>query len=239
MRKYFREIFEFVWSLLVVVKSIFIFCLNPSIGLVDKSLFENESCILKIKSLWWIFATFSQTFYICFHWFCIFRKILSFSRIIFSQNFCIIFFAKFSYYFFLEIFALLYAKFSHFFANFLHFLFRGISHFFAKQIEEKFPIFRERTKCENEAKRFFLFDRNPMLYDTKQIFCFSLISNVLYILYVIFIMIKKFRKIKTIGIEVRFKFVYRTFQFYNLFFISIFLPLYIFISIDQRFKPRL
>ena len=123
----------------------------------------------------------------------------------FSQNFRFFshyFFAKFLHYFFreifslffLEIFALLYAKFSHFFANFLHFLFRGISHFFAKQIEEKFPIFRERTKCENEAKRFFLFDRNPMLYDTKQIFCFSLISNVLYILYVIFIMIKNLEK---------------------------------------------
>ena len=35
--------------LLVVLKSIFIIGVNASIKLADKSLFENESCILKIK----------------------------------------------------------------------------------------------------------------------------------------------------------------------------------------------
>ena len=36
-----------------------IFCANPSIGLADKFLFENESCILKIK---FFFNEFSQLF---------------------------------------------------------------------------------------------------------------------------------------------------------------------------------
>ena len=41
-RKYFRANLWIVWCLLVVLKSIFIFFTNPSIGLAVKSLFENE-----------------------------------------------------------------------------------------------------------------------------------------------------------------------------------------------------
>ena len=67
----------------------------------------------------------------------------------FSQNFCV---------FFRKIFALFFAKFSHYsFAKFLHYFFAKCSHyFFAKfshfLFRENFRIFRERTKCENEAK---------------------------------------------------------------------------------------
>jgi len=98
-----------VWCLLVVLKSIFIFCFNPSIGLADKSLFKNESCILKIKSF---LRNFRNLFGKILHLF--FLKIRYFSRnfsVFFSQNFGIsfreilAFFSKFSYFLFRENFA--------------------------------------------------------------------------------------------------------------------------------------
>ena len=74
MRKYFcqvrnskiflwnAKILRNVWFLLVLLKSIIIFCVNPSIGLADKSLFENESCILKILSFLMDFCNFIVQF---------------------------------------------------------------------------------------------------------------------------------------------------------------------------------
>ena len=74
MRKYFCQVRNskmFLWNVkisrnvwfhLVVLKSIFIFCVNPSIGLADKSLFENESCILKILSFLMNFRNFIAKF---------------------------------------------------------------------------------------------------------------------------------------------------------------------------------
>ena len=107
-RKLFREILQFfaktneakfrekkirknvklsrnVWCLLVVLKSVFIFCFNPLIGLADKSLFKNESS----QSLFLInfHNFFVKILHLFFKKFCIFRGIL------------VLFFAKFSHYF--------------------------------------------------------------------------------------------------------------------------------------------
>ena len=96
--------------------------------------------------------------------------------------FCIIlfFFREMFVLFFGEIFALFFRII--FFAKFSHYFF---SHFFAKQIEakfcersENFRIFRERTKCENEAKwtRNFFFANAKFL---RNDFSFSLETLVL------------------------------------------------------------
>ena len=80
------------WCLLVVLKSIFIFCVNPLIGLADKLLFETDSCILKILSCLMNFRTFFAKIFLLFLKYCIFWDIFLF-RIIsfFSRNFRIIF----------------------------------------------------------------------------------------------------------------------------------------------------
>ena len=74
-----------VWCLLVVLKSVFIFCFNPLIGLADKSLFKNESS----QSLFLMnfHNFFVKILHLFFKKFCIFREIL------------VLFFAKFSHYF--------------------------------------------------------------------------------------------------------------------------------------------
>jgi len=63
-----------VWCLLVLLKSIFIFCVDPSVRHADESLFENKPCILKSCLFWYMFATFPLKFFIYFLTFCFFAK---------------------------------------------------------------------------------------------------------------------------------------------------------------------